>query len=209
MYMTSPDLLVVLGKNIGVGSSPAVIRMTPDYLSEESRMNANAAGMLYAASPDVNLLFSSGHTSGPDVPSEAAAMRDYLLRGIYIPEEVAEARIALEEKSIDTATNAKEVARMLEETGPNYGRIDLVTVGFHTRNAKILFKRYGVPVEEAIASEDIIRERSKADEAFIQEWLGTTKVRKEIQRERVRSVLLATIDRRGKLPHVVASLSRG
>jgi uncharacterized SAM-binding protein YcdF (DUF218 family) len=107
--LPSPALLIVLGKNIGVDSSPEDIRRDNYHLSRESRLNALAAGNLYR--PGMKILFSTG---GEGVPAESSAMRDYLLsRFPDIPEEA----IDLEDRSIDTAGNAEEVSKILRNEG--------------------------------------------------------------------------------------------
>jgi uncharacterized SAM-binding protein YcdF (DUF218 family) len=208
--MSSPDLLVVLGKNIGVGSTVEDIQRADDHLSLESRISAEAAGMVYEAYPrpdNLNILFSTGHTAGPDVPSEAAAMAAHM-KALYpgIPED----RVHTEEKSFDTRTNAIEVASWLDSR-PTFrqGRIDLMSVGYHIGNAAILFNRLGVPISRTYASDEVLRERSEKDEVFIQDWFGSSRIQKELKKEGLRSVLLATIDRRGRLLQTVTQRSRG
>ena len=200
------DLLVVLGKNIGVGSSPEDIRNDPDYLSDDSRISALAAGEIYQSlTSGIDVLFSTGHTAGADIPAEAAAMRAFTLR--HYP-DIPSDRLSTEEQSIDTRTNAIEVARILTAK-PNYDRIDLMSVGFHVINAEKLFSRIGVPIHRTIASEEVVSARSEEDRMFVQTWFGSERIKKEIQKEKVRSVLLATIDRRGRLLHAVTQHSRG
>jgi uncharacterized SAM-binding protein YcdF (DUF218 family) len=201
-----PDLLVVLGKNIGVGSSPEDIRNDPDYLSDDSRISALAAGMVYKSLPSgIDVLFSTGHTAGTDIPAEAAAMRAFTLR--HYP-DIPDARLLTEEVSTDTRTNAIEVAKILKAE-PNYDRIDLMSVGFHVMNARKLFDRFGVPINRTIASDEVVSERSEEDRIFVQKWFGSERIKKEVQKEKIRSVLLATIDRRGRLLHAVTQHSRG
>lgn len=203
--MSGSSLLVVLGKNIGVGSSPEDIRQDPDHLSDESRMTVQAAGILYGASAgNMDLLFSGGHTAGETVPTEAEAMQSYFR--LQYP-EVPETSLSTEDESIDTRTNAIEVAKILA-VGPNYDRIDLLSVFYHVSNAATLFRRLDVPIDRTYASDEIVGERSGEDRAFVHDWYGSERIAKEIQKERVRSVLLNTIDRRGRLLHAVTQRSR-
>jgi uncharacterized SAM-binding protein YcdF (DUF218 family) len=204
--MSSPDLLVVLGKNIGVGSTVEDIRRVHDHLSPESRISAEAAGMLYEAGDgNLDLLFSTGHTAGPDVPSEAAAMKAYM-KALY--PDIPDDRVHTEEASFDTRTNAIEVAKWLG-AGERYGRIGLMSVGYHIGNAAKLFSRLGVDIDETYASDEIVRGRSEEDRLFIQDWFGSDRIKKELKKEPLQSVLLATIDRRGRLLQTVTQRSRG
>lgn len=166
-------------------------------------MNAVAGGRVYPLEIDRQLLFSTGHTAGPDIPSEAAAMRDYMLsRGLYVPPE----HITLEEKSNDTATNAMETAHILEARGINYSRIDLLSVGFHLRRATKLFKNFGVPIEEGIASEDVLKEYG--DPEFEQGWAESPSVRAERRKELIGHLLVSTIDPNGTLLHKITARTR-
>lgn len=200
------DLLIVLGKNIGIGSSPEDIRNDPDHLSDDSRISALAAGMVYGSQPSgMDVLFSTGHTAGADIPSEAAAMRAFTLS--HYP-DIPSGRLLTEEVSNDTRTNAIEVAKLLAAK-PNYDRINLMSVSFHVVNAGKLFDRSGVRINRIIASDKVLSDRSEKDRVFVQDWFGSERVKKEIKKEKVRSVLLATVDRRGRLLHMVTKHSRG
>jgi len=197
----TPDMLVVLGKNIGIGSPPEAIRNNRWHLSTESRLNVIAAGELYR--PGTELLFATGKTAGEDVPSEARAMRDYFDRLFPdVPEEAKQ----LAENSIDTAGNAEEASQML--AGSRYGHIGLLSVGYHVENARILFENYGVTIDWAYAAEEIVKERSSHHAAYVLAWKGLSRVRAERRKERVRKVLLRTIDPKGKLLRVVTTRSR-
>ena len=201
-YRHGPDLLVVLGKNIGVGATPEEIRRKPHHLSPESRMNVLAAGALW--SPEVDVLFSTGQTAGSDTPSEASAMKRYFMhRYPHIPES----RLLTEEQSIDTAGNAEEVARMLVERGQPYKRIGLVTVGYHLDNAVKLFANYGVPVADKYAAEVEVRRIHPVLGRYVRLWSESERVISEYRRERVRSLLLP-IDRKGKLLRQVTARTR-
>ena len=186
----APDVLIILGKNIGIGSEAKDIQNDNFHLSPESRINALAAGMLYK--PGMILLFSSGPTAGGDTPSEAKAMKDYLM--LHLP-DIPTASMLLEENSIDTASNAEEVTKIIYER--NFKHLGLVTVGYHLQNAATIFERYGTPIEQTFVAEDIVRERSPHHEAYIERWKNSKRIRTEKKKETLRKILLY-VDPEGK-----------
>lgn len=198
----APELLIVLGKNIGVGSTPEDIRHKPRHLSQESRMNVLAAGELWT--PDTDLLFSSGQTAGQGTLSEAGAMKDYLaMRHPEIPEE----RVFTEERSIDTAGNADEVAKLLAQKEKSYGRVGLVTVGYHLKNAARLFQNYGVQINDKYPAEVVVRTIHPVLNRYVMLWSASDKVAAEYRRERIRAMMLS-IDKRGKLLRQITTRNR-
>jgi hypothetical protein len=84
-----------------------------------------------------------------------------------------------------------------------------MSVGYHIGNAAKLFSRLGVDIDETYASDEIVRGRSEEDRLFIQDWFGSDRIKKELKKEGLQSVLLATIDRRGRLLQTVTQRSRG
>lgn len=198
---TPPDLLIVLGKNIGVDSTVADIQANQWHLSVESRLNVLAVGELYQ--PGMHILFSGGKTAGKDTPAEAEAMRSYFQR--FSP-EVPEEAVLTEEVSIDTASNADEVSKQL--VGASYKHIALLSVSYHVQNAATLFKRYGVDIETTFASDEVIKNRSPHHEAYAVAWSSLGRVRSERKKEAGRKVLLNTVDRKGKLLQEITKRSR-
>jgi len=192
--------LVILGKNIGVGSSPRAIRRDNFHLSNETRINVLAGGMLHQ--PGVDIICSSGETSGP--PSEAWAMKRYLQ--VHFP-NIPEEHIILEEhkNSIDTAGNAEETAKIVKAKG--YKHIALVTVGYHLTNAVTLFERYGVSIEQKFIAEDVVHERSSRHGRYLKYWEETGRIKREKKKETIRQVLLI-IDRKGTLLRLLTQRTR-
>lgn len=197
------DALVVLGINIIPGGfTREEIREQPDFLSPLSRLNALAAGELYKMGIAQRIIFSSGHTAGKDIPSEAQAMKDFLKKRFpEIPDEA----IILEEKSIDTSSNAQEVGKIIKERG--FTNVGLLTIGPHAKNAWLLFQRHGVKIDwsDVFESEGELAKRARDDEEFLRALAKTKPYRKMEQIERFRGLLLHTIDRKGKLLHWLAS----
>lgn len=193
-------LLVVLGKNIGVGSSQLDIQQRYDHLSRESRLNALAAGLLWT--PETDILFSTGQTAGPETPSEAAAMQDYFMRRFT---SVPAARLHTEQTSRDTTSNAQYVGTWLRNK--HYAAIDLATVGFHLDNAATLFTRHGVPLSQKYASEQIVAGRGRVFAEYVVAWAQSSEIQREHRRERVRRQILK-FDRKGNLLHLATRKRR-
>lgn len=198
--MAHHSVLVVLGKNIGIGSSPRAIKKDNFHLSHETRINVLACGMLYQ--PGMDIICSSGETSGP--PSEARAMKNYLL--LHFP-QIPRSHIILEEhkNSIDTAGNAEEVAKIVKARG--YKHVGLVTVGYHLNNAAILFERYGVPIGQKFIAEHVVQKRSVRHKQYITRWEKTGRIQQEKRKEALRKLLLR-IDRKGKFLRLLTQRTR-
>jgi uncharacterized SAM-binding protein YcdF (DUF218 family) len=204
----SPDLLIVLGKDIGVGSTKEDIQADKYHLSVESRFNTLAARAIYESG--MTVLFSTGQTA-PETPPEAAAMRDYFMSR-YRKDPADPKDVKTEEISIDTAGNAKEVARWLQGNRQKYGKVKLLTVGYHAGAATTLFENYGVKIDETLVAEDILSSPRmpghKAYEEYIDAWRKTDRIKKENKKEHARQLLLH-IDRKGKLVRLITQRSRG
>lgn len=193
------DVLIVHGKNFGVDYTADRLRKDNFNLSTDSRISTTAAGMLYR--PGLKLILSTGVTV-KGIPSEAEAMKRYLQRKFNVSDE----DIILEEKSIDTAGNAEEVAKILRQK--NFRNVGLLTVGYHKDNAVKLFNNFGVQIKKAFASEDILKERSTHHKYFVARWDVSNRVKKERGRENKRKWLLR-VDPKGKLLRQVTSRTRG
>lgn len=198
------DALVVLGKNIseGIGDSPEDIRASRSKLSLESEINAIAAGMLYSTGACRKIIFSTGHTAGPEVPSEARAMKDYMLR--HFP-DISEEAVILEEESINTKQNAQEVSKIVGKH--QFEHVGLLTVGYHLPRSFNEFQRAGVEVEQKFAAEDVLQLRSRRHQELIDRWHQSELVRKETNKERIARLLLK-IDPSGRLIDAITSRTR-
>jgi uncharacterized SAM-binding protein YcdF (DUF218 family) len=190
-----PDVLIVLGKNIGIQSTQNDIREDSDHLSTDSRINVLAAVESYQ--PGMTLIFSTGKTSGEDIPSEASAMYNFFKKEFR---GELKGKVILEENSIDTATNAAEVSNILKNM--SHGRVYLLTVGHHLRNAITLFERNGVTIQKGIISENVVRNSSVSHKKFIDNWALSDRVKKERIKELIRKIGLI-VDRKGTLMHLI------
>ncbi len=194
------DLLIVLGKNLGVEWNVERVRDDPDLLSDDSRLNIEAAGELWI--PGRLLLLSGGRTIGPDFPSQPEAAQTYLRRECP---DIPLHDIRLDETGFDTAASAETIARQVRTSTLKARHIGLISVGYHVENAGRLFRNYGAPIESLIAAEDIVAERSAEDAERIADWRELPRVQEEEKRERIRGIILH-VDRKGKL---IRTLTRG
>lgn len=134
-------ILVVLGKNWENHTQSDERAVT---LSIDSQISALAAGWKFVKEKFDYLIFSTGKTAGEDWPSEAQAMKDFLLKNLpkekyFLPEE----KIILEEISFDTAGNAEEVGKIFVDRDWSNQEITLMTVGYHLPRARKLFFNFG------------------------------------------------------------------
>lgn len=149
--------LVVLGKNWR--QSPLCRKKGKEgdinefHLSVESKIAALAAAMLYIKGEINKIIFTGGKTAGKDWPSEAEAMRNYLLN-FY---EINLNDILVEDKSMDTAGNAKGVKKILEAMGAK--EAIFTTISYHVERARKQFTELGLE-GEWLNSDDIVRHRS-------------------------------------------------
>lgn len=191
------DVLIVLGKNIGVNYPPSRIRKTNYFLSPHSKLNVLAAGDLFMAGKTDRIIFSSGHTSGSAYPSEAEAMRDYLRQKFP---EIPEDAVILEERSLDTWGNAKEVRKIIKQHG--FQNIGLLTVGFHLERAAFLFASeeiYPLP----LSTDSVINVRKPK---FKENYARTNLVLRERDKEKKALMVQALPLGIGK--HAVALIAR-
>ncbi|HEV2412455.1 MAG TPA: YdcF family protein [Candidatus Saccharimonadales bacterium] len=187
-------------KNIGIGSSRRRIRQAPNHLGPDSILNLTAAAIVAQSRPGLKLLLSGGKTAGPDLPSEASAGRDYLMKEFS---GIDGNDIITEEESMDTAQNAENCLPLLKR----YSHIGLLSVGLHAVNAAVLYVRYGIPVEGVMTSQEIIRRDGHYASLLNEHRSPRTTL--EFVKEAARYILLQTIDRRGMLLRQITLRSRG
>lgn len=147
------DIVVALGQN---WNRPLLTQLRRHYshesleLSAASKLDAVAAAELYVAGQTREILFSSGYTAGEHQPSEAQAMKAYVMR--LFP-DIPESALLTEDISIDTAQNAQEVRRILDQRGEK--RVGLLTIGRHMRRAKRHFALAGVAVAKTLVADNL------------------------------------------------------
>lgn len=199
--------IVVLGKNMGIGSSPRDIRRNDLHLSQESIFNVLATGAIYRGYKErdeaVDIIFSTGKTAGRKFDSEAAAMAKYFRS--EFPDIYEGVTIILEEKSKDTGGNARKIRKLVKRN--KYEEVILITVGYHLENAETLFERNGIPIIGGIASEDIVSENLEAKKEEVASWKESEKVKREKKKEQLRKKILI-FDRKARVTSAVANLLR-
>ena len=158
------DAVIVLGENIKKHWGPNEIRCHEErdgrhlYLSPYSKANVLAISILYLMGVTNTFIFSTAHTSGKSVPSEAEAMANHFrkllqplpniaIRNRYLYHVWAQKGlhwplIILEEKSLSTSSNAREVAKIVKSN--KLTNLGLLTVDFHMPRSELHFKRHGI-----------------------------------------------------------------
>ncbi|MBF8249544.1 MAG: hypothetical protein HW400_145 [Candidatus Levybacteria bacterium] len=204
------DALIVLGHNLGSGWKGERIRRNQNHLSGHSKLSVQATGILYRAGIVDRIIFSSGHTAGKKTPSEAEAMKTFLL--VRFPEIPINA-IILEDKSIETSGNIEESKRIVDQE--NFINVGLMSTGDHVLNASVLSERYGLKIKEenCLASEEIVAKKmaenpAKNPEAFLRGYRNSLQAKGDRQKEKIRSFLLQSIDRKGRILRFIAWLTR-
>ena len=193
------DALIVLGRNFLPGFKRKEIEAQRHHLSPDSRINVLAAGLLYKAGFADKIIFSTGHTAGEDLPSEAQAMKSHLLR-IFpsIPEEA----IILEEISLDTQENAKEVKKIIDKY--KFENVGLLTVRSHLKRAIRLFEKAGLTASPFASEETLKDKRAK----FINNYMSSDLGKKIAKQERI-VALVQPLPLGAQFLRMVVKLTRG
>ncbi|HSA83853.1 MAG TPA: YdcF family protein [Patescibacteria group bacterium] len=170
--LTAVDALIVLGRNILPGYNRRTLAAEESHLSPLSKINALAAGVMYSQKRANVLILSSGHTMGRDFPSEAQAMKTFLLQHFT---DIPEGNILLEETSFDTPSNAQEVKTMIADKG--FTSLGLLTDDLHLKRATSLFEGQGMNVQP-FNSLEILQKSQFADVVM---GYTTSKLRKRVK----------------------------
>lgn len=191
---TDIDLLVVLGKQIGIRSTMDDIRKSPDHLSDASCINVLAAGILYEDHPKTHILFS-GNTKAL-FPQAAAS---FLFK--HFPNIPSQAVLPPHEDSRDTQSSAENIAKIVR--AGDFAGTALVTVGYHAERAADEFDRSGVQLEAVVAAEDIVKNDGTHSEFMAAyEGLGWIIEAEKIKEAGIRNLHLS------RLGHLAARLTR-
>ena len=188
--------IVVLGENIKEGWGPKEIREDKFHLSPYSKANTLAATILYLKGASSTFIFSTGHTAGKIVPSEAEAMKNYFIRIIQPIRYAARINPTLgtrlnclgyfqpitEERSLTTSQNAKEVKKFLKEyyRGDNT-KLGLLVPSFHAQRADYHFKRQGLRLQ-ILKTEDVLEQVMPC---IKDKFMNPDMVAQEIKRENI------------------------
>jgi vancomycin permeability regulator SanA len=137
--ITLSNCLVLLGKNWED-------KVTPK-LSIPSRITALAGAVKMLEDRFDYLIISGGFTIGHSKPSEAMAMKKYILQ--FFPE--LEHKIIMEEVSIDTPENMRELLDILTPRD----KVSIITLSFHCKRSYNLAIAWGISLTRMIQSENI------------------------------------------------------
>ena len=162
------DALIVLGKNWReLPEKDADPNNEKVNLSLESKMTARAALEMYQNGRVGQIILSGGKTAGENWPSEAEAMKDYMvlkyaaqlkkesnLEDVKAELDKLTNAVILEEQSIDTKTNAVEVKEIFD--AHKLKNAALLTVGFHLDRAQNEFSNNGITTQ-GFASEEVMK----------------------------------------------------
>lgn len=173
-------------------------------LTIDSRLRAIAAGIIASEGKASELIFSGGKTSGQEYPSEAEAMRDYLL--VRFP-ELRDFPITLDEESIDTSQNAEFTSKVMKDKGLESAL--LITNEYHMLRSSRNFERKKVDVEPLPAEEVIEGADPKYHlyKNFVDKYLNSYDIKKKKAVEVVLRGIMA-IDPDGKLLTALAKKMR-
>ena len=159
------DAVIVLCKNVGYLGSKNKIRNSINYLSPKSELNVIAGALFFKKNQTKILIFSGGKTAGKNYPSEAEAMRNFLISKYP---DIPESSIILEDKSFDTKQNAKNSKLLIENN--NFKRISFITTKAHIPRSKKLFKDVGLDIEGHSAEEIVERNAPEIFEEYKKEF---------------------------------------
>ena len=124
------------------------LAVVPGMALEDGKPNRDLilrleTALKYAEGLPGSTLIVTGGNAGQDGRSEAAVMRDYLVaRGVAGP------RIMIEDQSVDTPANLRNVARMIDPARP----VALITSGYHLYRAVGIARRAGFTAVQGLAA---------------------------------------------------------
>jgi uncharacterized SAM-binding protein YcdF (DUF218 family) len=207
----TPQQTYEIGVILGKGHNHEKDQRDRVPLSQRSRLNALAGGQLYAEGKLKKLIVTGGYTSGPDLPSEAEAMKAYILKKYPTinPDD-----IITENESIDTPGNAEKVKGILEELQTLSGdtshqpTIALVSNQDHIGNSETIFHTFGIPVQKTFASEEVASAITHHHKAYIDRYNRTLFRKFNDTKEVVRKGLLKA-DPQGKFVRRFTQMNRG
>jgi uncharacterized SAM-binding protein YcdF (DUF218 family) len=212
--------VAALGKNWRLPIDPH--DPAPRLSIESAETTLAAAEKIIRGEADV-VVFLTGKTAGEYTPSpiesaliqppferpgESTQMRNFLRR-FYTEEQIPEERIILDPTSFDTAGNADEFKKISADPDLKIGEFDLLTVGYHLRRAKRIFKSWGLKYENAEKSEAVLaRLKNKRYKNFLRNAVLNKLFEKHeikplissvaiLGKEAVATALAYTVDRKG------------
>ncbi len=185
----SEIVLFVLGKNIGVGWTGERIRKTHGHLSDHSRVSVLGAGEAMRRGLVDRVIFTITNTAGGEPLSEEDAVLSRDFEGVGKP-MLSEAeymrrkfvsifprfadRAHVQDRSWDTATDAKEARVIQDQELKPSDKAMLMTVGFHLSRAFNLFLSERVKLSKAISSDGLL---TKSENPIVARLINNYRVR--------------------------------
>ncbi len=159
---------------------------------------------------EIIVIFSTGHTAGPENISEAKAMKKFFEE--KCKQNLEKVTILLEEDSLDTLGNAKEVKNRFSSQIDDADKIILITVSYHMKRSKSIFesilRRKICPVNADGIVNDVFLDIPFKDFKFIKNRIETFDF---ICIEPIKEFILRSIrvfDRQGKFIYWLAKKVR-
>lgn len=166
------------------------------------KIRALAAGEILSRGEAPKLIISGGKFCGEENPSLASETWKYI-HAKY--PEIPESLVILEEKAVDTSSNAQNTADVMKENG--IGKILLLSSGFHLKRVKDYFSEAGIKVTDIRAAEEEVVKRSSRHQKLIEKYQKSFGLKIEQAKEIVLSGI-AKIDKKGNLIRDIAARLR-
>jgi hypothetical protein len=187
------DAVVILGKQLGIGSSLDDIKRTSDRLSMASRFNVIAGAMLWQ--PDRRLIISGNENAF--FPQAATAYLE-----AHFPHIPAASYSDPDVHSHDTQASAENVPPILKHEGLTDPII--ASVGKHGIRAAQYFYHNDTAVRGVAVSEDIVASLSYEDAEVVRVWQHKLTTSLEVGKE----ALLRKLGRNGSKLRFISNLVR-
>lgn len=168
---TKPPLLIF-------GQGPVIDSATREKASgtnakpEEEDVNfwsknlAEAAAILYKKGATGQIIVMGGKTGGENYLSEAELIAKNLIK-LGIPSE----RIKLENQSTNTLTNLVNMLNTyfdLPDSTVGQQKADILAAPYHLTRVKILMELFGIPLQDAFSSDEVLRFAARDQEPWNQ-----------------------------------------
>lgn len=122
-----------------------------------TKVNAMIGVIQFALGTTNHIVLSGGNTTKNPTSekTEASVMSDYIMPLLTkLDIEISKESIIIEDRSVDTQTNAKECLQIIENGFSNR----LITNKWHMNRALPIFKRQGVPISMITHSDKLLNE---------------------------------------------------
>lgn len=198
---TNLPIIVIFGSGLKFQNNEIESKAQSLALTIEGKMRVLAAGTMFAEGSAGEIIFSGGKTFGKDRPSEAKAMKEYLLKKFP---EIPEESITLDEQSHDTSESAENITRLLKEDNRP---VIVLTNESHLPRVEKLFKNYGAKIASGATAEEKIKDRSPHHQKFLRRYFESGGAKNLRRYEKILRGLLY-LDPKGLIPRRLARKRR-